>query len=694
MRDNLSFLFEPASVAIVGATEDTRRLGGGTILSFLKRHGFRGQILPINPKHNEIDGTKCYASLMEAPGPIDLAVFAVPANILHKTLQGISKGYVKVALVLTSGFGEMGPEGERLEEEIIRIANEREIAFVGPNSVGAVNAWVGLTPTISQFFDRDTVVGGPLALVSQSGAFGTALLAQCEREGLHFGYFVSSGNESQLEFSAYARYLIQQDKVKTLCGYIESVRNGTGFVALGREALKLNKPIILLKVGSTEAGAAAARSHTGALVGADEVAQCFFDALNIIRAVDGQDLLDLLRVFERTPTARGKRLAILSHSGGAGVMAADAAQIAGAEIAQLPDDLVARLAQRLPAFATVRNPLDMTGGASLNAKLMGDCLREILRHPAIDAALLCVNLIWREGRTLVDELSAIAAQIDKPFAVSWVAPSADLADSLRSATYPVFADPARAAQALTRRLAYDQRCRELAEEPVSARPARLTRSSSLPAESAEDRSALLRAYGVRLPRQSLTSSIEEALQFKATTDNRVALKIMSADIAHRTEIGAVAVDIDDEEELRIAFDRVIESARTHFPNAKIDGVLVQEMVRGLEVLVGLKRDDTFGPVIVFGPGGTLVELIKQVEMYPAPLSRSQAERALESSVLHRLLQGYRGGPPLDGEALAELIESLSWLAKEQTQIRELELNPVMVMPEGRGCVAVDYKLTL
>lgn len=693
MAADLSQLFVPQSIAVVGASEDTSRLGGGTIMSFLKRHGYKGRILPINPKRNEIGGFDCYGSLAAAPGPIDLAVFAIPAQILKQTLADIPSGHVKVALVLSSGFSEMGEEGGLLEDEIVEIAVARDIALVGPNSVGVVNAWLGLAPTISQFFDKDKISAGPLALVSQSGAFGTALLAQCEQEGLQFGYFVSSGNESQLEFSDFARYLIEQDNVQILCGYLESIRDGSTFIDLALEAQRRGKPLILLKVGSTEAGAMAAQSHTGALVGSDEIAQVFFDALNVVRAKDGQDLLDLLRVFQRTPTSRGKRLVILSHSGGAGVMAADAAQVAGADILPLPADLVERLAKILPAFASLKNPLDMTGGASLNGRLMANCLREVLSNPDVDAALLCVNLIWREGEILMNELSAVASEINKPFAISWIAPRADIAEALRHVSYPVFGDPARAAQALMRRINFDGNCRDRKFERGLSRPATLSSKRMLnPIVSSEDRSRLLRDYGIRLPSQIIARSVEEALQFQQASGSRVALKIASPDIAHRTEIGAVAIGLEDEQGIRRAYRSILAAAETHCPDARIDGILVQEMVSGFEVLVSFKRDRVFGPVVVFGPGGTFVELIGRVETRPAPLSSTKASAAIRSSVLAPLLDGYRGGLRLDSEALADLVERVSWMAVDNPGILEMELNPVMVLPAGKGCVAVDYKI--
>lgn len=689
---DLSALLQPRTIAIVGATGDTQRLGGGTVLRFMQQHGYKGQILPVNPKHGTLLGYRCYRSLAEIETAVDMAVFVVPAKQLVQAMEEVPAGHVKVALVLTSGFGELDEEGARLERQLIEVARSKRIKVVGPNSVGVVNVSEGVVPTISQYFDRPDIAAGSLALVSQSGAFGTALLAQAEAEGLSFGYFVSSGNEIDLEFSDFGSYLLGQDNVRVLCGYIESIRNGDKFVAMARQAAEKGKPVLVLKVGSTGVGAAAARSHTGAMVGSDAIAQSFFDAFNVLRASDGENLLDMLRVLERTPVSRGKRLAILSHSGGAGVMAADAAVEADVSIPALPQDLREKLAQMLPKFATLNNPLDMTGGASLNSKLMAACLKEVLASDAFDAALLCVNLIWREGTTLMTELAELASLTDKPFAVSWVAPDAALAPALRRAPYPVFSDPARAARLLARRLIYDERRLEVLADLHVARPKAINNPPTVHFDTVERQAQGLAAYGVRTPRQLLAQSATEAVDFQAEIGRPVAIKIASPDIAHRTEIGAVKVGVAGKEGIVEAYETILQRSRRSHPEARIEGVLVQEMVSGLEVFLGVKRDPVFGPVVALGAGGILVELMGKPEMHPAPMSTNQAERMLVKSRFAPLLAGYRGSGPLDRKALAAMVERLSWLAVDHPTIEEIDLNPVVVLADGLGCVALDFKV--
>lgn len=692
-RKNLAFLFEPRCVAIVGASEDSRRMGGGLVLRFLLKHGFQGKICPVNPKYETVAGLRCYPSLEAVPEPIDLAVITVPAAAVAGILSAVPAGHVRAALIVTSGFGELDEEGRRLERQVLDVARERGIALVGPNSVGLANLWNGLVPSISQFFDLDSIRAGDIALVSQSGAFGTALLAQAQREGVQFGYFISSGNEIDLEFSDYGGYLAERSDVKIICGYIEGIRDGANFIEFAARAARAGKPIVVLKVGASEAGAEAARSHTGSLVGSDSVVQAVFDSCGVLRANDGEHLFDLLKIVTKTPPSRGRRLAILSHSGGAGVLAADAAEAMGAVVAPMPADLQDRLTKMLPPFACIRNPLDMTGGASLNGKLMAECLRVVLAHDSFDGAILAVNLIWREGSTLLSELADVAARAGKPFAVSWIAPSQEISAELLEAPFPVFGDPARAARALVQRMLNDERHRAMAEAEPPRRPFALPSQATSLADVAAQ-AELLRACGIRLPREVLARNLDEAKDFFRAVGGPVAVKIASPDIAHRTEIGGVVTGVETTDALIAAHGKVLAAASRSCPGARVDGVLVQQMVCGVEVLVGVKRDPVFGPMVAVGPGGVLVDLIRRVELHPAPLTRANAAEMLRRSPLNSLLNGYRGDTPRDFDALAELLERVSWLAADRPEIVELDLNPVVVLPKGRGCVAVDYKISL
>jgi acetate---CoA ligase (ADP-forming) len=685
----LAALFEARSIAIVGASDTVTRMGGGMSMRFLLDHGYAGDLYPVNPKRDEVQGHKCYPSLEAVPGPIDLAILSVPAAAILGVLDAIPDGHVRIGLVYTSGFGEQDEEGEAMEQRLLEAAQARGVRLVGPNSAGVANLWSKVVNSFSQVFDAKDLTPGPTALISQSGAFATAIMAQAQLDGIDFGYYISSGNETDLEFSDFAGHLIEQDHVGAICGYIESIKKGNAFVDMAQRASALGKPVIVLKVGASEAGAQAARSHTGALVGSDAVAQAVFDAHNVLRAEDGEDLTDLVKVFERTPPSSGRRLAVISHSGGAGVMAADAAEKLGIQVPQPSETLRRRLAEMLPAYATLKNPLDLTGGASLDAELMANCVRAMLEDDGYDAALLCVNLIWRAGEALVKAMTEVAGDIDKPVAISWVAPRPEAAEAIRKAPFPVFPDPARATRVLGRRLVYDASRRAATGD--EARPVQPGDDAGLALDTVDAQSRVLTAYGVRLPREVLAADADQAAAFLAETGGPVVLKIASPDIAHRSEIGAVVTGITDAEALARAFRTIIDNSRHHHPEARLDGVLVQEMVEGgVEALIGVKRDPVFGPMVALGPGGTLVELFGDVALRPAPFGVEAARRMIAATPLASLLAGYRGGAPRDAESLAETLARVSWMAADRKDIEELDLNPVSVLEHG--CVALDYKI--
>ncbi len=691
----LEALFEPKSIAIVGASEDASRMGGGLIMRFLDLHEFSGTVYPVNPKYESVNGLTCFPSLADIPDSVDLAVLSVPAKIVRQTVEALEPGHVKCFLIITSGFGELGEEGKRLERELMDLIRSKGGRAVGPNSVGSINLWNGAVPSITQLLDRKDVEPGNVALASQSGAVGAAILTEAERQGIGTGHFVSSGNEADLEFSDYARYLVDDGQVGIIGGYVESIRKGEGFIDVSRAALEAGKPLIVLKVGKSDAGAIAAQSHTGALVGSDAVAQAVFDSSGVLRAADGDQFIDFMKVFNKTPASHGKRIALVSHSGGAGVLAADAATEAGLDVAALPEELRAKVAEILPDYAGFNNPLDAPGPMVFRPDILAECLRIFLTSDHYDAAVLSVKLIWRNGLELIEELTKLHADVDKPFAVSWVAPHENAMEAIRKAPFPVFSDPARAARNIAARLLYDDRRRVLLADPRPSRDVEPGVAGEAPLGNVQNQKAVLEAYGVRLPREMVAATIDEAEEFRAALDSAVAVKIASPDIAHRTEIGGVVTDVLGEDELAVACDTVNNNARRHHPDARIEGVLVQEMVNGrLEVLIGVKRDPVFGPMIVFGPGGTLVELIGDVNMLPCPVSEAVAYRLLDESVLGPLFKGFRGSGPLDLKALASTIARVSWLAADRPEIAELDLNPVAVLGDGDGCVAVDYKFTV
>ncbi len=651
-------------------------------LYFLKKYRYGGAIYPINPNYREIDGLPCLPSLAEVPGPIDLAVLAVPADSVVTHLSSCPRGRIGSALVLSSGYAEAGPEGEQRQEALRKTAAQFGIRVLGPNSVGCVNLWDGVVPSISQVFDME-LAPGSIALVTQSGALGTAMTALANRAGLRVGFFVSTGNEADLEFSDICAYLLEDPRVEVIAGYLEGIRGGRKFVHVARRARELGKPLIVLKVGRSDVGRAAARSHTGALVGSYDTYRAVFERFGVVEARSMDELLDLTKVFSAFRRFGGSRAAILTHSGGMGVMMADACASAGLGVPRMADGVRARLRARLPAYAAVDNPVDMTASIIFQPETMVGCLRDCLESDGIDAGFLGVNLMWRVGPRLADELVQLRRSQPKPFAVAWVGIQDDLARRLQQERVPVYEDPDRCVAAVAAAVRWSGNAAD-ADTELPALP-----RVACEARTYREQARLLAGYGVPLADWRLVTGVDEAVHAAGALGYPLVAKAISPLLSHKSDVGGVVLGIRDEAQLRSAVERLLAI----LPGRTDDcGVLLQRQITGgLEILVGGHCDPTFGPVVAVGPGGLYVETFRQVRLLLAPVDAAAVRRALERAPWFDLLRGARGEPPRDVEALTELVHRVSRLMAE-LEVESLDLNPVMVLPAGCGVVAVDFRL--
>jgi acyl-CoA synthetase (NDP forming) len=681
-RAAIDRLLAPKTIAILGASSDRTKVGA-LPLYFLRKYGYAGRVFPVNPTQKEIEGLPCYASVADVPGSVDLVVVSVPVERVITALRECEPGKVGVALVLTSGYAEVGPEGAARQDELRHVARERGIRICGPNSVGSVNLWNAVVPTISQAFDQ-AMDPGPIAFVTQSGALGTAVVAVGRAAGVKVGHFVSTGNEADLDFADFCDYFVDDPATRIIAGYVEGVRDGRKLaVALGR-ALRAGKPVILLKVGRSAVGREAARSHTGALVGADDIYQAVLAKYGAVRVGSIEPLIDALKLFAALPGPVGDRIALLSHSGGTGVLMADVCEERGLSMPPTDEALRARLATRLPAYAAFANPIDMTANVVFRPRLMVDCLEDVLASPTFDAGLLSVNLIWRAADELADALVGLRARQSKPFAVAWVGMPARVTDTLQAGGVPAFPDPVRCVEAVSRAAWWTKvrRTTEPIDLDLTSAPA-----AALP-DDYHSQAALLEGYGLPLAPWRLTAAAEDAGAAAEAVGYPVALKaIGGGSLSHKSDIGAVVLDVADEAGVRRAFARLAALVEQHAG----EGVLVQRMVRGLEVLVGARRDPAFGPVVVVGLGGIYVEALRDVVVRLAPLDIGDARTAILGARWSPLLRAARGQPPRDVDALAEVVHRLSRLAAEHA-FESLDLNPVMVGAEGTGVTIVDFRI--
>lgn len=688
-RHPLDTLLAPRSIAIAGASATAGKLGA-LPLQFLDKFGYAGEIHPVNAKLDEVMGRKCHPSLSSIGRPVDLLIAAVAAERLPALLDDALPGQVRNALVLASNYAEAGPEGARLQRELVDLARRKSIRLVGPNSVGVVNLWSRTVASISQVFDRTDLAPGPVAFVSQSGAVGTAIAALAQAQGIGIGYFISTGNEADLEFSDFCDYFVDDPKVAVIAGYLESVRDGAKFRRAARRALEAGKPIVLVKVGTTEVGERAVRSHTGALAGRDEVYQAVFDAQGVVRATSIDGLLDALRMFVAYPrplhAGEAKRIAVLSHSGGAGVMMADSAVSAGLALPPPSPALARALQARLPAYAALGNPIDMTANVIFDPPVMTGSMLDAARSGEYDAVLLCVNLIWRAGDALAEALVAAQAETERMLAVAWIGALPGPLRRLADAGVAVFGDPVRCVGALAARLRWE-RARKVLLLDAAAPTIALEREAPADYRSQQ---ALLERYDIEVAAAQFVPDHVDARDAARALGYPLVAKLIAPSLPHKSDAGGVILGIADDGALAQAVDEL-----RAIPVPDRAGVLLQKMIvdaDAVELLAGFTRDDLFGPVVLFGLGGIYVEILREVVMYPAPFGPDVALRLIRGARFAALLQGARGRAPCDLPALAQLLARVSTLAAAAPGIAALDLNPVLATPHG--AIAVDFRFEL
>jgi acyl-CoA synthetase (NDP forming) len=683
---DLDLLFNPGSVAVIGASSDRNKLSGRTI-HFLKTFGFKGKIFPVNPSAPEIQGLQAYPSVSAIPDTVDQAVIIVPAPRVEEAVRDCAKKGVKILLVLSSGFGEIGAEGRVAQDRLMAIAREAGMRMIGPNSLGALSPSNGVFCTFSSSFARGAApAAGQVAFVTQSGAFGSCAYVMADLRGLGMSRTLATGNEADVDVALCIDYLAQDPNTKVICASLESCKNGDRLRQAIRHATKAGKAVVIMKVGASEVGSVAAATHTGSLAGDDRVYDTIFRETGAWRARSIEEMIDIAYLIVTSRVAVNDRVSLVTVSGGIGVLMADDAARFGLALVPFVQPLLTELADILP-YGTGRNPYDTTAQVATNPAAtvqVGDC---ILRHTSGDALLL-----YLANNALAPEVfkNTQAALIDlktkhSERMIMVIMPSeAGVRRALEQVGIPVFEDPTRAIAALGA-------MRELRRRAESLRrrlPVLATKTLSVPVASEAQAKSFLQRHGVSITREEVCASVDEAVVAAALIGYPVVAKIASPDIAHKTEIGGVILNIQTEVALREAFATLLQRASIANPHARIDGVLVATMLtQGVETLIGINRDPVFGPMVMFGMGGVMVELYKDVAMASAPLDRESAAHLVASVKGSVLLDGFRGGVHFDRNALIDTLCRVSELAAQYTEIVSMDVNPVLVMQSG--AVALD-----
>lgn len=687
---------------MLGVSNDDSRIGGQA-LKLLTDFGYRGRIYPVNPKYSEVKGLACYPEAARVPQPCDVALIVLAAAQVPAAIEQCGRAGIPYAVVLSSGFSETGEDGARLQDALAAAARRAGVRVLGPNCLGLMNLKDGARIGFGGTMQLRALRAGPIAMVTQSGGFGFGVVAIACHYGLGFNYVVSTGNEADLAALDWLAYLIERPEVSIVTAFLEGVADGRRLIAIGERALELGKPILVWKVGNTEAGARAAVSHTARLTASYELYRTAFARGGYVEIGDVDDLVDACKAFLAGRLPRGRRVCVATISGGAGVLLADRSIEHGLELACFSEPTARRLRETLVSFAAVANPLDVTAhGYNDNFASYSRALEIVLADPGVDMVVARAPrgraaLAWAQG--LVERLRGT----EKPFLVNWPSAPDDNAEALRFLEgngVPCILAPGRAVRALAALASFAEKRR--AHEARGARAVQRVvgrRALELPAAGGaldEHRSKrLLREYGVPIANEVLLSLEEIETLRAAPLPFPVAVKLCSPDLPHKTEAGALALGVPDLAALKKAVRDVLESVRKFNADARIEGVLVQEMFSGTEVIVGAVDDPWFGPVVAFGLGGVYTELLRDVTHRFAPFGPEEAREMIAGIRGARLLEGWRGRPALDVAALADTLARVSWLiADHADRIAELDINPLFVRAAGRGVVAADALVVL
>lgn len=690
---SLDPLLLPNSVALVGASDDVTRIGGRP-LRYLREGKFAGQVFPVNPNRETVQGLKAFPSIAALPQTPDLAILAVPASSTLQAVRDCAARGVKAAVVFSAGFAETDDAGLAIQNEMATIARESGMRLLGPNCLGVFNAVTGFYGTFSAMLDTGLVTPGPVGIVSQSGAYGSHIMHLARQRRLGISHFITTGNEADIDVADALQWMVDQPTINAIMLYAEGVRNRDTFIAALEEARRRRKALVFMKVGRSEVGAHAVSSHTAALAGSDAVFDAIFRQYGVWRASTTAEQLDIAYACSRGIYPKSNTLGIFTMSGGLGIQMADDAEASGLDVAPMPEPAQAELKAMLP-YASPRNPVDATAQALTDLPLMTSFIAAMLEKgdygffTGIFGSGPASPTFAGKLRELLEMASK--ASRDTMMTLTMSAPP-EIVASYEEKGFLVHEDGSALMKMLGALVHFKRVFEDTASRSVETESRKDLRVD-LPAGAISEHEAkrILGDAGIRFPGDRLVGKDEDIGAVAEAVGFPVVLKIVSPDIAHKTEIGGVIVDVRDADAARAGRVTILERAAQKAPHASIDGILVSPMIAGgVETIVGVARDPVFGPVVMFGLGGVFVEVLKDVTFRVAPFDIGEAHRMIREIRGYPMLEGVRGAAPSDIDALAQMLSTLShFAAANADSIESIDLNPVRVLDKGKGAVALD-----
>jgi len=695
----LDFIFNPSSIAVIGASEDRRKVGH-VIFKNLIEQGFKGKVYPVNVKRKEILGRKCYSSVKDIPDKIDLAIIAIPAKGVLPVIKDCADQGVKGVVVITAGFREIGGEGIQLEKEITKIVKEAKMKMVGPNCLGVINTFNNMNAT----FAPNLPPSGRVSFFSQSGALGVALIDWAIENDFGFNKFVSLGNKADLNETDFLEYFGNDPDTDVILGYIEDIKDGKRFLEIAQKVAKI-KPVIIIKSGSTEAGARAASSHTGALAGSDRALTEAFKKAGIIRVNGIKELFEMAEIFKVKKLPKGNRLLVITNAGGPGIIAADTADRLGIRLDPMSKSSIEAIVDKLPPTASLYNPIDVIGDATSERYKV--VLEQAIKDEVVDG--ICVILTPQavtDTENVAKEIININKISEKPIFTCFIGGKKvkSAVKILKSQQIPCYSDPSVAINSYRKLIDFsiikskkEPEIPKIEILPENKEKVKLIlevlENAGVTSIGDENTTEILSLYGFNFPKKALARTPEEAVEIAEKIGYPVVLKVSSPNILHKTDVGGVKLNLKNAEEVYNGFVDITLNVKRFMSSAYIKGVMVYEMVTdGKEVILGVSYDKTFGHMIMFGLGGIYVEVLKDVSFRITPVSKEEAYEMIEEIKGSKILEGVRGEPPYDKENIVDKILRLSQLVTDFPIIKEVDINPYVV--KHKGGIALDARMII